>query len=227
LAGVLGSVLFAGGAAPASGPETPAAAHVKNLADAALDRSFADHVQSRSWTLKSVNVDNRTITIWDRPRGGGGFQLVLGDGNPANRPPDQKGARLEGLQLAPQAKVFIDGRAASLEELKLGMALLVKIAHGKTQIAEILAVTNGREDQYFVEAVDLKRNTVTVRVNNTTAELPLAKSAKLIVETIPPGTRESQTIEGPMTDLPRGIPVHLQMGVQDDRLVIRVLKISQ
>jgi hypothetical protein len=224
--GLLGSAMSAGGLQISS--EAAASDKANRAAVASREDVFADHLQSRSWTLKGLNLEQRTITICDRPnRATGGLTLVLGGQNGVVKPPDQKGAVLEGLQLAPEAKVLIDGRTANLTDLKVGMTLLLKIAKGKTQISAIQAVTQSKEDQYFVEAVDLKKNTITVRVNNTTAELPLGKGAKMIVEMVPPGVNQAQTVESPVTDIARGTPVHLQMGVEGERLVIRSLKISQ
>ena len=161
--GVLSFVLSAGAVPPVKDVAAQSTAQDAAAEDAgAKENPLAKHLQSRSWTLKGRNVTNRTITIWDRPAGGNGFQLIFGNPNPVpRRRPIKKGALLEGLQLAEEAKVLIDGRPAKLADLKEGMTLLLKVAAGKTRITAIEVITKAREDQYFVEAIHLKQNSIT------------------------------------------------------------------
>ena len=48
---------------------------------------------------------------------------------------------MEGLQVADNAKVLIDGRSAKLADLKEGMTLLLKVAAGKTALTAIEVIT--------------------------------------------------------------------------------------
>ena len=228
-AGVLGAVLSGidPPANPQPGPAAVAQELPKNVEPAPKEEPLAKHLQSRSWTLKALNKEQRTITICDKPVGNGGLTLIIGDPKPASKFPDQKGACLEGLPLTKDAKVFIDGQPGQIADLREGMTMILKVAPAIPQIAEIQVITRTREAQYAVDQVHLKKGSLSVRVKGELVELPLAKDAKILIEMIPPGETKPQTLESPLTEIARGTPVHLQMAVEGDRLVVRLLKISQ
>ena len=45
--------------------------------ETAKDDTFAKHLQSRPWTLKVLDREQRTITICDKPISGGGLTLIF------------------------------------------------------------------------------------------------------------------------------------------------------
>ena len=48
-----------------------------------------------------------------------------------------------------------------------------------------------------------------------------------MITLLPPvADNQPPAVEGPVTD-PPGTPIHLQMGMEGDRLVVRTLKVSQ
>jgi RNA polymerase sigma factor (sigma-70 family) len=196
-------------------PETPLGEQVKNPAKAPKSLAFADYLQSSSWTLDQVNLEQSTISISDRYPGIH-FRVK-------GKEPHKNGGALEGLAVAKDAQVFLNGRAAKLTDLETGMFLTLKMVQGKTLISEIHAIAVPAPAQYMVEKVDLKKNTIVLRLDKSdTIELPLAKDAKVIIEMHNvPGVPNPQISEGKMIEIVPGTPVRLEMRMEEDRLVVR------
>jgi hypothetical protein len=134
------------------------------------------------------------------------------------------GGAVEGLAVTKDAKVFLNGRAAKLADLKQDMTVTLKMAEGKSLVTEIRAISQPAAAQYVVEKVDMAKNIMVVKLGQSdrTIELPLAKAAKVIVELHNvPGAGNPVISEGKMTEIAPGTRIHLQMGMEGDRLVVR------
>jgi RNA polymerase sigma factor (sigma-70 family) len=185
--------------------------------------AVAEFLQSCSWTLKQVNLDESTISISDTASGPGLFRFDAVNGKRS----DLRGGALEGLTVAKDAKVSLNGQAAKLADLRPFMILTIRMAERKSVVIEIHAISLPAEAEYIVEKLDLKKNIIVLRLGQSdrTMELPLAKEAKVIIEMHNvPGVPNPQILGGKISDIVSGTPVSLQMGLEGDRLVVRSVK---
>jgi RNA polymerase sigma factor (sigma-70 family) len=115
------------------------------------------------WTLTDVDTENNTISVkW------------------AGR------MSLEGLAVAADAKVLLDGKQRRLADLRKGMWVTPKMGSGKPLVTVIVATTK-EADLYVLSAVNTETSTITVTLGNFNVTLPVAKDAKIVI-----GDKESK-----------------------------------
>jgi RNA polymerase sigma factor (sigma-70 family) len=145
------------------------------------------------WTLTNVDTKNRTISVkW------------------ADR------MSLEGLAVAADAKVILDGKQRRLTDLKKGMWITPKMAAGKPLVTMIVATTN-EADLYVLSSVNTENSTVTVTLGNFNVTLPVAKDAKIVI-----GNKESR-----LADLRTGMPISLALAPVGDLMAVISIRAEQ
>ena len=169
-------------------------------------------VESQAWALTGVDADHRTLSAklfrWIGEYAGGGKALEVLE-------PDRRPLgiwKLTDYPVDKGATVVIDGKAGELKDLKPEMRVTLRLVPGKAAIARIDATS---PEDAVVKAIDVKANTITVSTGGTEVTLTLSPKAKVSRN----GYASYQ-----FTDLKPGMRLDLQLGVEDDRLVVLAVK---
>jgi RNA polymerase sigma factor (sigma-70 family) len=145
------------------------------------------------WTLTDVDTKNNTISVkW------------------AGR------MSLEGLAVAADAKVLLDGKQRRLADLRKGMWVTPKVAAGKPQVTMIVTTTK-EADLYVLSAVNTENSSITVTLGNFNVTLPVAKDAKIVI-----GNKGSR-----LADLRTGMPIFLTLAPVGDRMAATSIRAEQ
>ena len=123
---------------------------------------------------------------------------------------------LEGLAVAADAKVLLDGKQRRLADLRKGMWVTPKMAAGKPLVKVIVATTK-EADLYVLSAVNTENSTITVTLGNFNVTLPVAKDAKIVI-----GDTESR-----LADLRTGMPVSLTLAPVGDLMAAISIRAEQ
>jgi hypothetical protein len=174
-------------------------------------KALGRYLESQTWALTKVDAENSTVSarlyrfaevdLFIEDEGiESPFTLPIGLFN------------LEGFPVRKGAKIVIDGKAASIKDLKPRMRVSVRLAADDGHIAQLDATS---PEQAVLKATDVVRNTVTITRGGKELLLTPAANAKYLFK----GGRE-----GEFTDLKPGMPVDLQLGCQDGKLLITIIK---
>jgi RNA polymerase sigma factor (sigma-70 family) len=172
----------------------------------------AQCVESQEWALTAVDAENHTLSAklfrWIGEYAGGGkaFEALEPDRRPLgiwklNEYPVDKGA-----------KVVIDGKPGELKDLKPEMRVTLRLVPGKAAVARIDATS---PEDAVLKAADVEKNTITVTTGGKEVTLTLSPKAKL--------TRNGYA-SFEFTDLKPGMRLDLQLGVEDDKVVVLAAK---
>jgi RNA polymerase sigma factor (sigma-70 family) len=115
--------------------------------------------------------------------------------------------------VAPDAKIKIDGRDRRLADLRSGAVIIFQMAKDRPIITQIEATTT----RTVLKGIDVDKNTITVTVGGEEWTAPMASDAKIILR--------GNVVQ--LSDLKAGmLPGHMKMGVEGDRIVIKLINTS-
>jgi hypothetical protein len=166
-------------------------------ARAAKAASLRQQLQLLDWILESVHASTLSIAIT----------------SPTREHAARSSLSLEGLVVANDATILIDGNKGKFGDLKQGMKLSLQFAADQDMIAKVQA-TSERQVDYVLKGMDLKKSTVsltTLTVGGQTFSLeglPVADNAEISIE----GQRHK------LTDLKAGMHVSLLMTTENGQL---------
>jgi RNA polymerase sigma factor (sigma-70 family) len=147
-------------------------------------------VELATWKLMAVDAAKRTVSLrWS--------EVIA----------------LEGLAVAVDAQVVVDGQEKPLGDLKPGMWITPKLGPGRTRIAKIVA-TSKDVDLYAVWSVNAEQSIIKVRLGGFAVEFPVAKDARIIVN--------NEQVK--LADLQPGMHVALDLGVTDNRIAVKTIR---
>ena len=147
-------------------------------------------VELATWKLMAVDAAKRTVSLrWS--------EVIA----------------LDGLSVAPDAQVVVDGQEKQLGDLKPGMWITPKLDRGRTRIAKIVA-TSKEVDLYVVWSVNVEQSIIKVRLGGFGVDFPVAKDARIIVN--------SQQVK--LADLQPGMHVALELAVTDNRIAVKTIR---
>jgi RNA polymerase sigma factor (sigma-70 family) len=127
-----------------------------------------------------------------------------------------EGLVLNELTVAADAQVFIDGQQKQFADLKPGMWLTPKLSPGDGQIARIFA-TSKEADLYVVWSVNVEQSVLKLRLGGFAVDFPVTKDARITI-------RNQQVKLG---DLQKGMPIAIELGVADNRLAVKAIRVLQ
>ena len=128
------------------------------------EETVADVVAAGEWTLASVSARRGTIALCEGPAGEPGLTRVA-FGPDGYQP---LGVSVEGLPVAADARVSLDGKPAKLADLKRGMRVKVRLGKEPVRVTKVEArsVKEGTlppaPSVWHVRAVDPKAKRLTV-----------------------------------------------------------------
>jgi hypothetical protein len=147
-------------------------------------------VELATWKLMAVHAAKRTVSLrWS--------EVIA----------------LEGLSVAADAQVVVDGQEKQLGDLKPGMWITPKLDPGRTRIAKIVA-TSKEVDLYVVWSVNAEQSIIKVRLGGFGVEFPVAKDARITVN--------KEQVK--LADLQPGMRVALDLGVTDNRIAVKTIR---
>ena len=191
--------------------KAPAPQDQKDKAQANLGR----YLESQSWALTKVNTENNTVSA--RLYRFAEMDLFVGEElfedwltSWITVPTGQ--FNVEGLPVSKDAKIVIDGKRASLKDLKRKMRVSLRLAPDDGHITQIEATS---PEQAVLKATDVAGNTITVTKGGKELLLTPAVNAKYLFL----GGKE-----GEFTDLKPGMRVDLQLGYRDGKILVAVIK---
>jgi RNA polymerase sigma factor (sigma-70 family) len=174
--------------------------------------SPAEYLEAQLWALTAVDADKHTVSakllrwIGEYAATGKAFEALEGDRRPLGI------WKLQEYPVAKDVKVTIDGKPGQFQDLKPGMRVGLHLAPGKSAVAGIEA--RSPEDA-VLKAADVEKNTITVSTGGREVTLPLSPRARL---------SRNGYASFEFTDLKPGMRLDLQLGSEDDRIVVRALK---
>jgi RNA polymerase sigma factor (sigma-70 family) len=167
---------------------------------------FRGYLQGSSWILWSANPAKRTLRIFQDitdPTYGNAVEtssLLFWSGSSP--------VFLDHLQVLPDAEVLIDGKKATLADLKPGMRLTLALSAEKLAVTKI--ETKTPRPDVLVKAVNAARNTITVGFRDKDVELPVGKGAVI----------DRNGVKIGLGDLKAGTPVRLILAASDEGIVV-------
>jgi hypothetical protein len=195
------------GPALAEKPPAPAPGAERKPAEGAQAKSLRQ-LESARWYVLAVDPKKRLIEFVDTPVP---LHTPADSGWPS-WPLLHAQLALSSLTVAEDATITVEGKKARLEDVKTGMSASVRFA-GDRPVVERIDARGGRHAQ-VLKAVDAERSTITVAVGagGELTELPVARN--LLVFFYPEGKR------GKLEELKPGMPVALQLRLEEGRLVV-------
>ncbi len=173
----------------------------------------AQFVESQQWALTGVDAENHTISAklfrWIGEYAGGGMALEILE-------PDRRPLgiwKLNDYPVDKGAKVVIDGKPGELKDLKPEMRVTLRLAPGKVAVTHIDATS---PEGAVLKAADVEKGTITVATGGKEITLTLSPKAKL--------TQKNRHVPYKLTDLKPGMRLDLQLGVEDDKIVVVAVK---
>jgi hypothetical protein len=174
----------------------------------------AQCVESQQWALTGLDAENHTISAklfrWIGEDAGGGMALEILLG------PDRRPLgiwKLNDYPVDKGAKVVIDGKPGELKDLKPEMRVTLRLAPGKVAVTRIDATS---PEDAVLKAADVEKNTITVATGGKEITLTLSPKAKV--------TQKNRNVSYELTDLKPGMRLDLQLGVEDEKLVVVAVK---
>jgi hypothetical protein len=174
--------------------------------------SPAEYVEGQLWALTEVDADKHTVSAklfrWIGEYAGAGkaFEALEADRRPLGI------WKLKEYPVARDVKVTIDGKPGQLQDLKAEMRVALRLAPGKASVASIDA--RSPEDA-VLKAADVEKNTITVITGGREVTLTMSPRASYSRN----GYASFQ-----FTDLKPGMRHDLQLGSEDDKIVVRAIK---
>jgi hypothetical protein len=217
------AIVFAAGSEFLSLPaqsEKPATAKLpipaKSLRDEPADKTQAaqaKQLESVRWNL--INVDHRggTIDVSDTPLPSQSAYLSK---DLDITFPHGGLLTLTGLTVAKDVEVTLDGKAAKLKDLNVGLQAKLRFSEGQLAVSAIDATS--RREGHVLKAVDAKQNTITVAIgkDGTLQDLSVAKDVYIYLY--------DKANEGKLVDLEGGMRMALKIEVENGKLVVKDIR---
>jgi RNA polymerase sigma factor (sigma-70 family) len=178
-------------------------------------------LEAIDWTLCDVNDTKNTISIHDQsnhiPAGNPRLILVATPNGQA-----ASGFSLDNLTVAEKAKITLDGKEATLKDLKPGMRVQLRTDGDRTVIAKLDA-SSPRPPvfRYVLKAVDAKKQTLTVTLADKDLDLPnlaVAKDAEIKFLDVNVGARFQNA---QLEDLQPGMHLALELAAEKEQVTVR------
>jgi RNA polymerase sigma factor (sigma-70 family) len=195
---------------------------------APVSSGIRTHLQRTEWSLAAVDVAKGTLSVSDRPGPPAANSLALTDG-PNGR--GVAGFSLDGLPIEPDAAVEIDGKPATLADLRPGMRVKLGIAAERLAVTRITAKSLSQPPLgCTITAVnpDGKAIAVTVAATGVRMEgLVLTPDTRIEVLTI--GDNQGARFrDGRLSDLKVGTVISLDLAVgADGAIVVRRIQTAK
>jgi RNA polymerase sigma factor (sigma-70 family) len=178
-------------------------------------------IEAIDWTLTDVNDTKNTISVDDHanhiPAGAPRLILVATPNGQA-----ASGFSLDNLAVAEKAKITLDGKEATLKDLKPGMRVQLRSAGDRTVIAKIDAASpRPPVFRYVLKAVDAKKQTLTVTLADKELDLPdlpVAKDAEIKFLDVNVGARFQNA---KLEDLQPGMHLALELAAEKQQVTVR------
>jgi hypothetical protein len=202
---------------------------VRERQDAARSNEALLHrkVQEASWLLTQVDIARNTISLTTPPTNDGGTAFV-GEGGRI-RIQIQNGVSLNGLPVARNAVIQLNGKTVQLSALKAEMRLALQMSKDSLTIIGITATSPDTDVRYTVKAVDVIHNTIIVTLGRdgpALESLLVAKDAKIEVEYSDKKNKADFTERRKLSDLRAGMPVRLEIGLDGGRLLVKAIQVG-
>jgi RNA polymerase sigma factor (sigma-70 family) len=216
---LLGAALLGAAAhayqAPAENTQQGSPAETRTQPPKGEQISFRRQLQESRWIVWSVHRAKRTLRLFldntEAKSGSGGRAadlLVQTSTSPLF---------IDHLAVAPDAEIRVDGKKASLADVKGGMRLTLALDADKLAVTK-LAATRPRPDM-VLKAVNAAAQTITVAYRDKHMDLPVAKDA--ILDVARDGTK------GRLEDLKADMPVRLILAASGDRIVVTHITVDR
>jgi hypothetical protein len=168
------------------------------------------HLEAQLWALTKVDAENNTISA--RLYRFAEMDLFIDVAGLEGWFIDPTGQfNLDELSVRQGAKIVIDGKPASLKELRPRMRVSLRVGPGDGRVTQIEAAS---PDQGVLRATDVARNTITVFRDGKDLLLTPAPNAKYLV----------RGKEGQFTDLKAGMRVDLELGYQHGKILVMKIR---
>jgi hypothetical protein len=207
---------------PAERSAQPAERSAKNGSAALLEEL--------DWALTGVDVKNRRLSALARWT----WNTMANDEFASSGIRTGLHLSFKDLPVEKDAEILIDGKPGTLRELEVsketfqtryGRQMVLKLSEDGSRITRIDA--RSQNAYFYLQGVDVGRKTITVRAaalrkTKKGDEIPLAKRARILINTEKNGTREGQ-----VTDLKPGMQVSLELGAEEGRIVVLGLRAQE
>jgi RNA polymerase sigma factor (sigma-70 family) len=168
-------------------------------------------LEAGHWYLTNADLDKKLISVCSIPH----RPTTLGITPKGILHESGQDLVLEGLTVASDAKVLLDGKEAVLSDLKKDTLLRLTFAPGNATVARISAVSSRRD--LMLKSIDVEQNAVTVVFHTEEITLPVRFDAKFSV------------LQRPVkvTELKAGTCVTLRLGPDGDRLAVTEIRVNE
>jgi RNA polymerase sigma factor (sigma-70 family) len=173
------------------------------------------YLESQPWALQDVDLKKNTISVKRRARNYSGEPVRIWDPDGRIVPTNLSSVLvLQALPLAKGAEITLDGKDATLDDLKQelekakrgqakGVALSLEFTPGQSGVARIYAAAPTFFQWPRLVRTDPANSTITVALDGQEVTLPMRYDAKVTL----------YTKEATFTDLRAGMSVELRLGV--------------
>jgi RNA polymerase sigma factor (sigma-70 family) len=188
------------------------------------------HLQAREWLLTAVDAKKGRLSVSYQPQADDSLgRFAAGFWEKGLLSVMTTGLTVDGLEVAPDAKVLLDGETVKLKDLKTGMRVVLWLGADKLTVTKINAASPRAKVGYHLKAVDPVKNVISVTTGDGSpvGDLPVAKDARIFVQLIGWGEFKHETRTLKLADLKPGMLLSLQLAVDGDRLVVRSIQVSR
>jgi hypothetical protein len=203
------------------------------LIDALLKRqALRKQLQALGWFVWAVDADKNTLVLTTQPQplpypplGDRGWEWDLLNKKDLDqgvwyyRGEGLGNAVLDGVPVAQDAKVTIDGKEAKLANLGVGMRVSVEWAKDGASLSRVEAVSPPPEVSYTLKSVDAEKRLVTATTEGkgpTLEDVPVAKDAAIVIR-----RTNTEIGDGKLADLRPGASVYLRLSAGPDGIEIK------
>jgi RNA polymerase sigma factor (sigma-70 family) len=184
-------------------------------------------LETMKWRITAIDRAKRTISVDDsaasddsKDRTKTLIFITTADGT------GLLGLSLDGLPVAADATITLEGKAAQFVDLKAGMRLELKLSKDHTTISSLAATLPPPPAfRYVLQSVDAGKRTISVVIQgrNLALTLPLAADASIEILRRDPGTLFHR---GSLQDLKPGMSLCLKMGPDADGRAMVITEIK-
>jgi hypothetical protein len=207
-----------------------------------------DYLQAQCWTLARVNAAKNTLDVSFSPDTSGPFPATPGmfgqlaapaskkdadkmpviKGPPGKFPLWMSGLSFDGLPLAREAKILIDGQERKAADLKAGMRLWLYLAKERLAVARVVAMTKvATQVFYILEGVDVKKRTIVVVAGGNRFTLSVPESASIYEEWTDYSGAKPDRRDLKLSDLTPLTALVLQLAVEEGRVVVKNIRATR
>jgi hypothetical protein len=207
-----------------------------------------DYLQTQCWTLTRVNAVKNTLDLHFSPDTSGPFPATPGmfgqlaapaskkdaDKMPAIKGPPGKfplwrsGLSFDGLPLAREAKILIDGQERKAADLKAGMRLWLYLEKERLAVARVVAMTKvATQVFYILEGVDAKARTIAVVAGGNRFTLSVPEGASIYEEWTDYSGAKPDRRDLKLSDLTPLTALVLHLAVEEGRVVVKNIRATR